>query len=296
MDCVSPIRIKKNLPAAQYPDGLVVPCGKCIGCRISKAREHSMRILHELTAHEKAVFVTLTYEDDQLPDNLSLRKSDLQKFIKRVRKTLEHQKRKIRYYACGEYGDQYQRPHYHLIVFGLGLEKEDKEIVKKCWPFCDWSQPSIAKKSFGLVEPKSIAYVARYIEKKLTGDYAESEYTARGREPVFKVSSLGMGRDYLSKNALKLTQNMCDTVMGVRHSLPRYYLDKLDIDRDKLKQFALDKECELVEKVTGIYTTLDGAYKELSYDENKMIIDLTNDVRLAREKNLIARTKLNNRS
>ena len=76
-------------------------------------------------------------------------------------------RKKIRYFACGEYGDRTARPHYHAIVFGLSLSSDDKQMVKDSWPFCDWSNCSIARNSFGMAEPDSISYVAQYIDKNL---------------------------------------------------------------------------------------------------------------------------------
>ena len=96
--------------------------------RIARRQEWSMRVIHELAGYKDAVFLTLTYSDDHLPDNGSLVVADLQKFFKRLRK--QYAKRntciKLRYYACGEYGDRHGRPHYHAIVCGLSLRQRIK--------------------------------------------------------------------------------------------------------------------------------------------------------------------------
>ena len=124
MRCTKPIRLM-HLNHVEYPDGLLVPCGKCLACRIARRQEWSMRVIHELAGYKDAVFLTLTYSDDHLPDNGSLVVADLQKFFKRLRK--QYAKRnngiKLRYYACGEYGDRHGRPHYHAIVCGLSLRQ-----------------------------------------------------------------------------------------------------------------------------------------------------------------------------
>ena len=103
MRCTSPVRLR-HLSPSLYPDGLLVPCGKCLACRIAKRTEWAMRMLHELSDYDDAVFVTLTYDEDHIPSNQSLKKSDLQKWFKRVRKEIEP--KKIRYFACGEYGEK----------------------------------------------------------------------------------------------------------------------------------------------------------------------------------------------
>jgi hypothetical protein len=119
---VSPVKIEDG-----SPQGLYVPCGKCIACRIARTREWTVRIMHEMSCHDNAVFATLTYDDDHLPPDRSISKDELQRFIKRLRKELGD--RKIRYFACGEYGETTNRPHYHAIIFGLGLTEDTLSIV-----------------------------------------------------------------------------------------------------------------------------------------------------------------------
>lgn len=222
----------------QNPEGILVPCGKCINCRIKKRKEWSLRVWHECSTHEKNMFITLTYQDKYLPENGSLKKRDLQLFFKRLRKILDSQGRKIRYYACGEYGDQTERPHYHAIIFGMGLE--DKKIIMQAWPYSDWTVPAILRNAFGLAEVDSIDYVARYIDKKLSGEEAKNAYTARSREPIFRLSSLGIGRDYVDKNIDQLRNQQAVTKQGINLGLPRYYLNRVGLKTQKEK--ALDKQ------------------------------------------------------
>ena len=114
-------------------------------------------------------FITLTYNDENLPYAHNLNRSDLQKFIKRMRK--KHGQ--FRYFCCGEYGDKTQRPHYHIIIFGL--EIDDLFKWKKTQDGIYYISQSIAK-TWGngniIIAPvshKTCAYVARYSLKKLTG-------------------------------------------------------------------------------------------------------------------------------
>ena len=119
MYCIQPITIQVPIKGFKAFQDLAVPCGKCIGCRIAKRKEWSLRMLHELTYHPQSSFITLTYDDYHLPSDNSLKKRHLQLFIKRLRKNLGE--RRIKYFACGEYGGQTMRPHYHAILFGSGL-------------------------------------------------------------------------------------------------------------------------------------------------------------------------------
>ena len=126
MTCTSPFKLK------QKEGGVIeLPCGHCLACRIARSREWASRIIHEMVYYEDTMFLTLTYNDDNLPSDVGLHKDDLQRFFKRLRKALDT--KKIRYFACGEYGDTTSRPHYHAIIFGLGLNEIDKKYVNDAW-------------------------------------------------------------------------------------------------------------------------------------------------------------------
>ena len=253
MQCTNPVRISKNLDRVKFPDGLLVPCGKCLSCRIAKRTEWSMRMIHELDSFDCAVFVTLTYDDDSLPPNGSLDISHLQKYFKRLRKECSKSGRRIRYFACGEYGERFGRPHYHAIIFGLSQQKSDKDIMAIKWPF--------GRVHFGSAEPDSIRYVAQYVDKKYSGDMARTEYEEKNRSPVFRVSSLGLGKNYIEKNREQITNMGYCTVKGVMHSLPRYYLNKLGIDPVLYRTEAKFLAAEEYESATGINVDPDIAYR-----------------------------------
>lgn len=269
MNCTNPVRLsiknKTGYASWRYPDGLTVPCGKCIFCRIQKRKEWTIRLLHEKEAHDDSIFITLTYSDSNVPDNLSLDKRHAQLFIKRLRKCLNRQG--IKYFLCGEYGDKTARPHYHAILFGVSFK--DKQSIMDCWPFADWSVSTIRNKSFGLVTADSIRYVAQYIDKKFSGEMAEHEYTAKKRSPVFRLCSLGLGSGYCDNFGAELIQNGYLTVNGVKHSIPRYYLRRMGINSDDLKSSdnAYIKECDVMHKLTGLDISYDEAYRYLNADE-----------------------------
>lgn len=117
----------------ENPELIQIPCGKCIGCRLDYSRQWANRCMLELGYHDSAYFVTLTYNDGNLPVHYyidsstgeafpapTLCKRDFQLFMKRLRKAFPDQH--IRFYAAGEYGDENFRPHYHAIIFGLKLD------------------------------------------------------------------------------------------------------------------------------------------------------------------------------
>lgn len=202
-----------NMRYIYITDFIEIPCGQCIGCRLSYSRDWANRCMLESLYHDDCYFVTLTYSDEFLPEShyfdkdtgeqltsYTLRKRDLQLFMKRLRKNYLFDN-KIRFFACGEYGGKTQRPHYHLILFGLHLDDLKKyktssigdvyynsEFLDKCWQNkgyvvvgqCTWD---------------SCAYVARYVMKKAKGKTA-SVYEDFGMSPEFVLMSRRPGIAY----------------------------------------------------------------------------------------------------
>lgn len=107
---------------------LPVGCGQCTPCRINRARLWGHRQLLESMCHADTVFVTLTYSDENVGDG-NLRPPDFVNYLKRLRDRVGYNK--FRYFGCGEYGPQTWRPHYHVNLFGLGVEYT--ELIDKCW-------------------------------------------------------------------------------------------------------------------------------------------------------------------
>ena len=216
MQCVHPIWIKNP----KYPHGpsqILVPCGRCLPCRILKNKEWTVRLMCELEYWKSAVFLTLTYDDEHLPASRSLVRRDLQLFFKRLRKSLDG--KKIKYFACGEYGERFERPHYHAIVYGLSAT--DVQLVSDCW--------SLGFVKVGSVTPASVRYVSGYVLKKMFGQTAEQVYTAQGRIPPYLVCSQGLGKQYLIDNFDRLDSDGYISLFAKKYGLPKSW--KLLLDR-----------------------------------------------------------------
>lgn len=227
MQCTNPYRIK-NPDRFKYkkPNELVgsewleVPCGHCAACRIARSREWTIRLLHESEFWHDNCFVTLTYDDEHLPSNGSLVPRDLTLFFKRLRRDIEGTEiLGLKYYACGEYGDTYGRPHYHAIIFGLS--PKDKKLIEDNW--------KLGFVKVGCLTYDSCMYVAGYVQKKLYGKAAK-EYEEKGIVAPFSRMSKGIGERYIDKYWNKLYNMETVTVRGVPMGLPRYYKKKLDYD------------------------------------------------------------------
>ncbi|MGL4388188.1 MAG: rolling circle replication-associated protein, partial [Brevinema sp.] len=260
--CISPY-ILKIPPYA----GLSVPCRNCIECKISRSDEWETRIDNEWQTWEHGVFLTLTYDEIKIPKNYSLVKRDLQNFFKRLRYYLK--KRKIKYFACGEYGKRKQRPHYHAIL--LGVSKEEHEL-RVCPKGGYWIEKGILKDSWdkgiihvGDITSDSIGYVTHYIDKKLTGKLAEVNYMDKGRDPPFQLQSQGFGLDYAKKNEKQIKEHLFIPRKGQKKPVPLYYRTKLGIKDDpRIQQMAINKQ-EKILKEHAIRTGVDysGEYHSL---------------------------------
>lgn len=205
---------------ADILDFIEIGCGQCIECRLSYSRQWACRMMLEAQNYEHNYFLTLTYNDGNLPLSYcpdletgeafpvgTLFKKDLQDFHKRLRRRLEYAGRgNFRYYSCGEYGSQSFRPHYHGIYFGLQID--DLKFYKKSFNGSDYFTSDFLSEVWGHgfvivadVTFESCAYVARYCTKKLTGGYKEF-YEIFNIAPEFSLMSRkpGIGREFFDQN------------------------------------------------------------------------------------------------
>lgn len=223
---------------------LKLPCGKCIGCRHDHARSWAIRCMHEKQMHEVSSFVTLTYDDASLPEHGSLRKRDLQLFMKRLRKN--DGRNGIRFYACGEYGSGLLRPHYHILLFnrdfvdkkfiknsGSGEPLYRSDRLREIWTFGD--------NYIGAVTPESCAYVARYVLKKagheITPPGCEKEFACRSNRP-------GIGATWFQKYHAGV-YDWDSVVFGSQETRPpRYYDNKFELlDGERLEYLKRRRRC-----------------------------------------------------
>lgn len=234
-----------------------IPCAKCVGCKLEYSRNMALRCMCEADSHEKNSFVTLTFDDDKLPDgfdgNVSL--LDHQLFMKRLRK---HFGNGIRFFMAAEYGGMYGRPHYHYLLFNLDFP--DKVLVtvrngnrlytssslEKIWPF--------GFSSIGDVSYESASYVARYCLKKVddgkvhrfkdpdtgvrmrvdkfTGEMRVDEFTqmSRGGRPGKDGRKrFGIGEEWFSKFSSDLFPSDQFVHAGKVSKPSRYFLKLLEL-------------------------------------------------------------------
>lgn len=218
---------------ADFSRWLYLPCGSCVGCIKSRARSWAIRCSLELQYHACACWATLTYDGVHVP--VTLQKTDLQVFMRRLRK--QYPRGSVRFFAAGEYGEKHGRPHYHPILYGM----DNASVIQDCWPH------GIAAKHE--IRAEGIAYVAGYVNKKFVFrekmeervDYSTGEVYVY--QPPFSLMSRkpgigGRGREFVASwrnNAM---------YHGRCVSVPRYFHEAWKANaswRD-----VLERACEIV--------------------------------------------------
>lgn len=197
-----------------------LPCGKCAECLLERARDWSIRCIHEAQMHQDNIFITLTYSDENLPENGKLNYFDFQLFMKRLRK---HSGKDIGFFMCGEYGEQTARPHYHACIFGTDFsdkiyqrenEHGDKiwnsETLTKIW--------GLGHTEIGSVTQKSAGYVARYVLKKQHPEAPQGFQKMSRKNAIGKTFVEKWFKDIFvhARGAIILSD-------GTRTKVPRYY-------------------------------------------------------------------------
>lgn len=214
-------------------DPVDIPCGHCFGCKMDFAKNWTTRAVLEMQDHKYNYFLTLTFDDEHCPDAIS--KRDLQLFFKRLRRAGVD----FRYFACGEYGENTNRPHYHALLFMdsplhlslIGINVFHSPEISKAWPF--------GLHSISFSEPGCCAYVAGYVIKKQRDPRVYPEESA----PFILMSRRpGLGRHYFDSHDLISSLKVYGS-FGKKTSsraLPRYFKNLLGDEYKALE--ALNKE------------------------------------------------------
>jgi len=210
--------------------------------------------------HETNCFMTLTYNEENLPENGSISKREIQLFFKKLRRKIG---KKIRYFACGEYGEEKKRPHYHAIIFGYDFP-DKKLFFKKNGNLVFRSKilESVWTKGYSTIGEatfQSAGYVARYVMKKRKGDMADEEnkkhYQVTDKEtgetnwlePEFCLMSRkpGIGRKWLEKFHGDTDKDFI-TIKGQKMTLPKYYDEVL---AEEYGQDMKERKWKRIEKI-----------------------------------------------
>lgn len=201
----------------------LVPCGKCIGCLRTRQMQYSFRLEWEaLDPRNKMVkFCTFTYAPEFLPADNELSKSEVQHYVRRLRKLCPSVD--VRYFFCGEHGSPCftERAHYHAILFFSDFVSE--KLIAKAWPFGRVDVKDASLQRFG--------YVAKYSVKQL-GDGSQ-----KWLQLPFMLISNTLGFYFLEKHGDFCRKNFINTWIngsGYPVLLPRIFMERLFPPRDKV--------------------------------------------------------------
>lgn len=243
---------------------LSLPCGKCEGCLLERSRQWATRCTHEAQMHEYNCMVNLTYADENLPENNSLKHRDFQLFMKRLRKKIDHTQRpnglqipsesllvdgKLAFYMCGEYGDKTERPHYHAALFGVDFK--DKEYHSKTAQGHKLYTSKTLDKLWqqghaliGTVTYESAAYIARYVMKKMGKQQAIEknkiqEYNKMSRNP-------GLGKTWIDKYTADVyPQGTIIINGGIKVKPPKYYDNRYkNTEENQYEEMKIEREIQ----------------------------------------------------
>lgn len=245
-------KLKKENPEYGYK---LIPCGKCLACKKQEKLTWATRIELEAKQYKNNYFITLTYNENNIliPEKMydtetgeimyendgswkgTLVKEDLQRFMNSYRKWLErdYNWEGIKFYACGEYGEIGERPHYHIIM--MNNPNLEQEIIGKNSKGIYHTNKRIEKiwgKGFITIEKANwdtIACCICYCQKKLYGELKIEHYGSRGQIPIFAQMSRrpGIGRAYYEEHKENIYK--CDEIINSKGKSvkPPSYFDRL---------------------------------------------------------------------
>lgn len=228
-------------------------CGKCIGCRKERMESWGIRGFHEaqVTKFEgrSSCFVTLTFDDEHLPDGASLDRRELSAFLRRLRKAIAPTK--VRFFGCGEYGERNRRMHYHVILFGYDFPDKKfyrttksghrayvSEQLSELWPF--------GLHEIGDVTFQSARYVSAYVTNRQGGSKRKNRELVTIPHPLtgelveveseFQLQSLrpGIGDAWFERFKSDVYPSDEVIVDGRVRPMPRYYFLKLSEEEQKV--------------------------------------------------------------
>lgn len=225
-------------------------CGQCIGCRVAHNEAWAVRLVHEAQTSTRSSFVTVTYDRQHLPRDRSLHLEHWQKFVRSIRKRIGP----LRYYMCGEYGDEHLRPHWHACIFGQDFSFDWKHwrtrngVTLYYSPKLEeiWGRGFV---SIGEMNYSTARYVARYSLKKRDRETDRLMYSRIDRDtgeiyevrPEFSTMSRkpGLGQAWFNKFKGDVFPSDEVVLDGRRKRPPRYYDAQLaedELDQVKAKR------------------------------------------------------------
>ena len=300
MACAHPfsIQIKDRFSIQTLSYNHYIPCGWCLNCRVDKANELTHRCEQELINYKCGAFVTLTYDDLHIVDKLrktpngdlvaTVSKDDARKYMYRLRSNIKNKlpdtllsNHHFKYLLVSEYGGEgqiFDRPHIHILLFGLDFAV-CKKIIERSW------QGKGIIKCLPILSG-GIQYVLKYLDKQLHGKQAIAKYDDNNLEQPFQTHSLGLGKSlYENQKNYINSHNGCYRWKGKDVPVPPYYKNKYYFE-DLTKNQKMTRQIEKYEKKTNI------KFNRLSEKARYDLHDFNIRQNLIREENINVQNRL----
>ncbi|AXH73325.1 MAG: replication initiator protein [Microviridae sp.] len=235
---------------------LQVPCGKCDGCYADRSLTWAIRCYQEASLFRDNAFLTLTYDEDHYPKDGRISKKALQDFFKRLRHEYS-----VRYFACGEYGDQSGRAHYHALIFGEDF-RQGKTVQINDQLYSNfalqeiWGNGNVLCAEFTM---ETACYVAGYVGKKI-GD--SESFSLMSRKP-------GIGKVWLEKYWDDISRTGIVVIEGKEYPVPVRYLQWMEKELEHVKLQRAEKVKEKERRV-GYFEVLREQKAKESYHKQRL--------------------------
>lgn len=219
-----------------FAHGRKLPCGKCGNCIRKRSLEWSFRLMQESKAWSSTSFITLTYDEENVPCH-GVDKEVITKFLKKLRHLCD-----FKYYLVSEYGPSTLRPHYHALFFHDLQPDFFLKHVEQCW------QNGIV--TIGDVTQGRVMYCANY--------HITKTFYPSGKNENFVHMSKGLGKNWLTDKRLDFFresgQMFANHYDGYRVPLPRYYKDKILFSPEQVaKNHEFIKKQSLIDNNKSLY-------------------------------------------
>lgn len=214
---------------------LEVPCGYCHSCQKSYNNQYRIRLMYEVRRWppNSCLFVTLTFDDDNLKKFSKDTNKAVRLFLDRLRKDYGKQ---IRHWFVCEFGTLNGRPHYHGILFNVPQELIDGYSFD-----VPGHHPLLASRwqygfvFVGYVSDETCSYITKYVTKSINGDKVRPRV----------IASFGIGENYLDTDEARLHKigdkyQPSMLLNGFPQAMPRYYYNKVFTEVDK-QNMVLDR-------------------------------------------------------
>ena len=180
-------------------------CRECEGCRLDRARDKAIQVSHEAMLYDRNCFVTLTYDQANLPFRGMLVEAHARQFLKDLRNRFRGLE--IKHLTVGEYGGRTVRPHYHSCLCGVWFD-DSRPAGKSKTGYPQWTSKMLdgiwgkGQCWINQMSSEVAEYAARYSLKKVGDTSGLDRVDLRTGEPftlppVFDFSSKTLGKRWL---------------------------------------------------------------------------------------------------